>query len=194
VDPDGELGGRWVEQPLRGHTRYRTVEDSTGIRLEGEAVGEASALHHVFREPLDPRGLELSWTWEAREFPAGEDLTAKDGDDRAAAVAVVFNRSRIPFLARAIFYVWSGTHGEGELLRSPYASGVRVIVLRSGFAGGPLAERRRVDVDYRRLFGESPPDIEAVGVLTDADDTGTRARARYGELRLDRVSPPSTPR
>ena len=194
VDDAGALVDRWEEQALRGHTTWRAVVDSTGAWAEGEAEDAASALYHVFREPLEARGLELAWTWEALEFPAGEDLTEKRGDDRAAAVAVVFNRSRIPFLARAIFYVWSSVHEPGTLLRSPYASGVGVIVLRRGPGEGALEERRRVDVDYRRLFGESPPAVEAVGVLTDSDDTGTRSRGRYGPLRLERAGGLPAPR
>jgi hypothetical protein len=40
--------------------------------------------------------------------------------------------------------------------------------------------------DYRRAFGEEPPRVNSVGVMTDSDNTGTRAEAYYGDIRFQR--------
>ena len=42
--------------------------------------------------------------------------------------------------------------------------------------------RRNVLEDYRLAFGEEPGRIESVGVMTDADNTQSRARAVYGDI------------
>jgi len=36
--------------------------------------------------------------------------------------------------------------------------------------------------DYRRVFGEDPGRITAIGINTDADATGEKARAYYGDI------------
>ena len=46
--------------------------------------------------------------------------------------------------------------------------------------------RRNVLEDYRRIFGEEPSDIVAVGVMSDSDDTGEQARALYGDITFRR--------
>jgi hypothetical protein len=59
-----------------------------------------------------------------------------------------------------------------------------MIVVRSGAAevGRWLTETRNVVDDYRRIFGDEPPPIAGVAVMTDTDDTGERAVAWYDAL------------
>ena len=38
--------------------------------------------------------------------------------------------------------------------------------------------------DYQRAFGEAPGDIVGIGVMTDTDNTRSRARAYYGDITL----------
>jgi len=40
--------------------------------------------------------------------------------------------------------------------------------------------------DYRRAFGEEPPRIRAVAVMSDSDNTGARTVAWYGDIRFGR--------
>jgi hypothetical protein len=47
-------------------------------------------------------------------------------------------------------------------------------------------ERVNLLEDYRRAFGEEPPRVKSVGVMTDSDNTGTRAEAYYGDIRFQR--------
>ena len=66
-----------------------------------------------------------------------------------------------------------------------------MIVLRSG---PPLDEEwvtETVDVrrDYERLFGEAPGRARGVAVLTDADQTKSRAVGDYGPFRVCPAGP-----
>ena len=43
---------------------------------------------------------------------------------------------------------------------------------------------RDVEADYRAAFGEAPPPISGVALMTDADNTGGSALAYYGDITL----------
>jgi hypothetical protein len=44
---------------------------------------------------------------------------------------------------------------------------------------------RDLVADYRQAFGEEPPAIVGVAIMTDADNTGEQATAWYGDLTLE---------
>jgi hypothetical protein len=50
---------------------------------------------------------------------------------------------------------------------------------------GPPAERNIVE-DYRKAFGEEPPMISGVAIMTDTDNTGESVTAYYGDIRFRR--------
>jgi hypothetical protein len=54
----------------------------------------------------------------------------------------------------------------------------------NGKAGTWVAEERNLCEDYRALFGEDPPEIGAVALMTDTDNTGGEATAYYGDITL----------
>lgn len=64
-----------------------------------------------------------------------------------------------------------------------------MIVLESDEARVGQWVRFRCNVleDYRRVFGEEPWDIVAVGVMTDSDDTSQKARCLYGDITFLRA-------
>jgi hypothetical protein len=61
-----------------------------------------------------------------------------------------------------------------------------MIVVESGEANvGTWREyQRNVYEDYQRAFGEEPPMISGIAVMTDTDNTGEVASAYYGEISL----------
>lgn len=42
--------------------------------------------------------------------------------------------------------------------------------------------RRNIVDDYRRAFGEDPPHVGAIAIMTDTDNTGETATAWYGDI------------
>jgi hypothetical protein len=72
------------------------------------------------------------------------------------------------------------------MFEGAYTSRVRVVVLRNADAPRDtwLQEERDLAADFRRAFGEDMPPVIGIGLLTDADDTGGRAAACYGDLVL----------
>lgn len=45
-----------------------------------------------------------------------------------------------------------------------------------------VTEERNVYEDYKRAFGEEPPPISGVAIMTDTDNTGESAEAYYGDI------------
>jgi len=85
-----------------------------------------------------------------------------------------------------LVYVWGNEAPAGTMAPSPYADEVRLVVVRSGRGevGRWWEEERDLVEDYRAAFGADPPEIMGFAVMTDSDDTGTRARACYGDIVL----------
>ncbi len=159
-----------------------------------QAEGEKKFLH------ADARGLSvqisyekkwdlseypmLRWQWRAVTFPEGSDERIKKGNDSVLGLYVVL--SGLPFV-KSIKYIWSDTQPVGAAFDSPFSSGSKMIVIRSGRAqaGTWLTEERDVLSDYERFFGKKKnPNAIGIGILTDADNTNSRAVGDYGEIAI----------
>jgi hypothetical protein len=107
---------------------------------------------------------------------------------------VVFPRTFF-WRTRAIVYVWSDKLAEGTAIRNPYTSNAFIVAAEAGQenVGKWVYEERNYYEDYRRLFGEEPPKLGAVAVMTDTDDTGGEATAWYGDIILAQAHPQKAP-
>ena len=214
--PGGPLPPAW--NPLTfphipRHTSYALVRDpEAGVVVRAEADASASGL--VMRVDLDATAWRgLAWRWKVDTPVRGSDVTRRGGDDYAVRVYVAFRYTpeRVPPLERARYeivrflfgeypphaalnYIWDARTPAGTIVPNPYARRVRMIVVESGTAnlGRWLAYERDVLADYRAAFGEEPPPIAGVGLMTDTDDTGERAVAWYGDLVLTRRPSPGS--
>ena len=45
-----------------------------------------------------------------------------------------------------------------------------------------MTEERNVYEDYKRAFGQEPPDISGVAIMTDTDNTNESAVAYFGDI------------
>lgn len=52
-----------------------------------------------------------------------------------------------------------------------------------------VTEERNVYEDYKSAFGEEPPMISGVAIMTDTDNSGEAAEAYYGDIVLKKLSP-----
>ncbi|MBI3300369.1 MAG: DUF3047 domain-containing protein [Elusimicrobia bacterium] len=196
--------------------RFKKVQRATEYAYaEGafHAVSSASSSGMIFRlsGPAAERPV-LSWRWKVNAPLVHAGERAKDGDDFAARVYVTFRYeprraglgTRAKYaLAKALYgeypphagiaYVWAGHEPAGSSWPNPYTDRVRMLAVRSGSAGAGTwaAERRDLLADYAALFGEPPPPLAGVAVMTDTDQTGARAEAWYADIAL---AAPSTGR
>lgn len=201
------LPGDWQGWGLHSgkrRTEYRLVDTPGGTVLEAHADQAATGLYRRVRADTHRVPL-LEWDWRVDRLIPGADLSIGAREDAAArlvvsfhgdAQALDFQQRTMLRLARAfageplpyamLIYVWSNRLPVETALPSPQIERIRMIVVESGGArlGRWLHYRRNLVEDYRRAFGEEPGDVVAIGVLTDADNTGQSARALYGDITL----------
>jgi len=99
-------------------------------------------------------------------------------------------------LIAAITYIWAGSAPKGTSVSNPYTDRVKMIVMESGaslnntmprspsqpFSPAPITEERNIYQDYPDVFGEAPPMISGVAIMTDSDNTGESAVSYYGDI------------
>lgn len=185
---------RWREVEVKGQTEYTIEEQEGGRYLKAHSRGGASILLSLFR--FDPETYEwLSWRWKADTLIEGEDLSTKAGSDAVARVYVYFDTPGLPWQRRAMDYVWSSIHPAGMILTSPFTGHSKILVIENGaeHLGQWRSASRNIEDDYEQCFGEDPPDVVAIGLMTDADSTNTEAVAYYDDVMITREPPPEHP-
>src|SRR5205085_11454045 len=91
----------------------------------------------------------------------------------------------------AINYIWESKAAKGTIVPNPYTGRVKMIVVESG---SPLVnqwvqEERNVFEDFQKAFGEEPPLVSGVAIMTDTDNTGESATAYYGDIVFRKFEP-----
>lgn len=176
--------GRWVlhAQSERSASMYRRA-----LRIEPEQLGR------------------VSFSWKVRSLLPEADVRESETGDAVVRVMLAFDgdSSRLSARTRLMFdlmqslsgepppfatlmYVWDGRAELDSVVLNKRSDRVRKIVLESGPAhlGQWRSYQRDVRADYRRAFGEDPGALIGVAVMTDSDNTQSRAEAWYGEIRF----------
>lgn len=177
------LSPRWEKKVFKGETVYAPVIDEGRPAVKAESRASASAL--IYRVSIDPKAHpKLSWSWKiARTIRKGDERT-KGGDDYAARVYVVYP-SVLFWKTRAVNYIWANRLSRGAFLPNAYTGNAVMVAVESGDGNaGRCDEERNLAEDYRRAFGEDPPKVGAVAIMTDTDNTGEEAVAWYGAIRF----------
>ncbi|TBR21948.1 DUF3047 domain-containing protein [bacterium] len=172
--------------------------------VRAESAGSASGLVYKLDADAAERPL-LRWRWKVAAPLASHAERARAGDDFAARVYVTFRYdpkragalTRAKYaLAKALYgeypphgglaYVWSSSEAPDAAWPNPYTGRVRMVAVRSGAAqaGTWAAEERDILADYRAAFGEDPPPLAGVALMTDTDQTGAEAKAWYADVTL----------
>ncbi len=174
----------WESKRFKGATDYRIVQENGQSVLKAHAKGAASGLiKRIKFKPVTYRYLK--WSWKiAGTVPGGNELS-RQGDDYAARVYVVFP-GRFFWQMKALNYIWANRLPKGEFVPNAFSSNAKLIAVESGpaRAGQWVGEQRDILADYRRVFGEDPPEAGGIAIMTDTDNTGAEAYAWFGDITL----------
>ena len=197
---------RWQHLTFPGKTAnqfaYLQVD---GRRAMGVRSGSAvSMLRKIVS--IDPEQLAgLRFSWKVPGLIAGADLGLREKEDSPVRLVLAFDgdRSRmsprdhmLSELARTLtgeempyatlMYVWSNHHVPGTVLKSSRTERIRKLVLESGpdRLNRWLDYERDIRADFVAAFGEEPGRLIAVGIMTDTDNTRSKAQAWYGPVVL----------
>jgi hypothetical protein len=176
----GEFPAGWQPRDDAARATYRAAAEA-GLRfVRATAEGTGSQMGREFPWDATAHPL-LSWRWRPRLFPANSDERDGGRSDSALSVYAVFGKSSMA--TRAVKYVWSRVAPVGTTFGSSRA---RAIILRSGPPpdDGWVTETVNPRRDYERLYGEAPAPARGIAVLTDADQTRSRAVGEYGPFQV----------
>jgi hypothetical protein len=201
----GALPAGWKPltfEKIPNHTGYALVRDGGMVVLEAKSSASASALAREIE--IEPTELPIvEWRWKISNLIAKADLRSKKGDDYPARIYVGFayDSTKLSIFERALYefyrllygaypptrvlnYVWDGRAPAGTIAPNAYTGRVMMIVVESGAdgVGEWREERRNLLEDYRRAFGEEPPAISTLAVMTDTDNTGEAVTSHYGDI------------
>ncbi len=183
-DPAGSFPPDWKVRKDEGKRVY-SVQDA-GDRRVLRASAQDTGIQAAVERPWDLATYPiLTWSWRPLTFPRGGDERSPKTNDSALAVYMLVPYSRIRG-PKAVKYVWSEAVPVGTQLSSNGGL-TQVLARRSGPPAQPgqwADERVDVLADFQRLFGDkSVPRPAGIAVLTDGDDTKSRAEGEYADFR-----------
>ena len=184
-DFEDDLRPGWEVKEFKGRTVYLVVHDGSHV-LKAESRDAASGL--IFKMEYSLRDYPIhAWRWKVANILDKGDETKKVGDDYPARVYVVFPHWFFP-KTKSINYIWANKLPKGQHVPNPFTGNAIMVAVESGREniGRWISERRNVYEDYRRLFGEEPPMVGAIAIMTDTDNTGGAATAWYDDIRIER--------
>lgn len=186
-------------------TRYDLVRRGSTVVVRARSRNGASGL--ITHQQVKLRQYPiLEWRWKVDEVPEEADVSTDTTDDAAARLYVTFDYDDLGVLdrvklmllrrfgyseapSRALNYLWATRLSRNDVQESPYTDQIQMLAVRSGSTrvGEWVRERRNVWADYRRIFGEEPPPVNGVALMTDTDNTADSARAYYGDIVFRRA-------
>jgi hypothetical protein len=187
---------------MERHTTYSLIKDDAIVVVKAEAEASASGLVREIK--INPKEYPVvQWRWKVNNILKKGDVNRKKGDDYPARIYITFeyDASKVSFFEKvkyegskllygqypplaAINYIWESKAPIGTMVPNPYTDRVKMIVVESGEEKLHqwVGEERNLFEDYKKAFGDEPPMISGVAIMTDTDNTGEKAIAYYGDI------------
>jgi hypothetical protein len=183
------------------HTSYEVVKDG-GMTIV-KAVSEAAASGLIKPVVIDPKEYPIvRWRWKIDNVLQRSDVALKEGDDFPARLYITFEYDpdkvsfgkKLKFKAgQALFgdipiaalnYIWETKTPVGTIVENAYTDFAKMVIVESGTqkVGMWVDEERNIYEDYKKAFGEEPPMINGVAIMSDTDNTKEQATAYYGDI------------
>lgn len=197
----------WQHYQLPGKSptkfSFGRIDDRQGV----SAFADTSASLLLHRLRVEPRHLgTVKFSWKVPELIDTADMALRETDDSPVRVILTFagDRSRFsmknamlseltmtltgePLPYATLMYVWCNTCAPDSVIINPRTDRIRKMVVESGGSGLRLWRdyERNIRSDFERAFQEAPGALVGIAIMTDTDNTRTRAQAWYGPLQLN---------
>lgn len=191
--------------PGKLRTAFRLEKHQGRTSLRADSERSASMLRqklHIAPEQLG----RLSFEWQVENLIADADMRHRDTEDSPVRLILAFEGDRQKFSAKnamlsdlsraltgedmpyaTLMYVWSNQQPVDTVIVNPRTDRVRKIVVESGSSHLKqwMKYERQIRADFEKAFGEPPGALLGLAIMTDTDNTQGKARAWYGDIRLD---------
>jgi len=187
---------------IEKHTTYTLVKDDDTVVIK--AVTEASASGLTREIKINPKEYPVvQWRWNVSDILKKGDVHRKEGDDYPARIYITFEYDprKLSFFEKAkyetirllygqyppvgaINYIWESKAPVGTMVPNPFTDRVMMFVVETGPSklNQWVNEERNIFEDYKKAFGQEPPMISGIAIMTDTDNTGESATAYYGDI------------
>jgi hypothetical protein len=190
--------------PRKRATAYERAECAGRPAWLAKSDASVSLWRRRIEVALTP-STEVEFSWWVPQTIASADLRRAETADSPVRVVFAFSgdvsklsmRNRLQFqLAESLMgesppyatlmYVWDNRADLETIVPSARSDRVRKIVVERGEGNLRrwLTYRRPLMADFQRAFGEPPGQLVGIALLTDTDNTGAKAEACYGDVRL----------
>ena len=204
--PGSSLPNSWkplIFKKVPKLTQYELVKDVDTVVVKATSESSASGLAREIK--IDPKVFPIvRWRWKVDNLLEHSDVSRKDGDDYPARLYITFeyDPDKVSFIKKlkfkagqAIFgeipigalnYIWETKTPVGAILDNAYTDFSKMVVVESGSenVGMWVEESRNIYEDYKKAFGEEPPMINGVAIMSDTDNTKERVTAYYGDIQF----------
>ncbi|MCA9500559.1 MAG: DUF3047 domain-containing protein [Nitrospira sp.] len=203
--PGGPFPQGWkplIFDNIPEHTQYDLVKDEQQVVVRAISRQSSSGLTREIT--IDPKEYPvIEWRWKIENILQKGDVTQKSGDDYPARLYITFqyDSRQVGFFEKAKFetlkliygqyppigainYIWESKSPIGTMVPNPYTGRVYMFVTQSGSTklNQWVTQERNIYEDYMKAFGEDPPNISGVAIMTDTDNTKEAAVAYFGEI------------
>jgi hypothetical protein len=194
----------WQHYQLPGKqpTEFSFVRLDDRQAVAAVADTSASLLRHRMRvEPGDLGTVKFSW--KVAQLIEAADMALRETDDSPVRIILTFAGDRSLFSMKnsmlselslaltgeplpyaTLMYVWCNTCPSGSVIINPRTDRIRKMVVESGKSGLRHWRdyERNIRSDFEQAFHEAPGALVGIAIMTDSDNTRTRAQAWYGPL------------
>jgi hypothetical protein len=198
----------WSHLPLsklKRDTAYTMVADGGRPGVLRASADRSASLYVALLKPALRAPVTLSWDWKTDALVAGADNRDKSREDAPLRVLVAFDGdvSTLPEAEQKQFkraktlsgrtppyallmYIWTDLVPVGSVIPSAHTSQVKMLAVASGPGGlgSWQSVQRNLADDYRRAYGAEPGPVLGVAVMTDTDNTGSKAVGEYAGIRI----------
>jgi len=174
----------WITKSFKGITEYTWINEDGKSFIRATSNNAASGLFYKIEYDIQKYSY-IIWNWKVDNIIAGGDALRRSGDDYGARIYIVFP-SFFFWNTTAINYIWANKLPKNQAVPNPFTSNDIMISVESGPSntGKWIIETRNVFEDYKRYFGEDPPKVGAIAIMTDTDQTGESTSASYGPIAI----------
>ncbi len=182
---------------IASQTLYRVEKQGGSQVLVASSNASASALISTIRFSVQEHPI-LRWRWKVDNLYTSGNYRQKSGDDYPMRVYVIFEyhpeladfTTKVKYrLARTLYgrypphssinYIWANRADEQEMVANPFTERAMMIPLQYGAenVGRWVEEKVNIYQDYLKAFGEPPPPVASLAIMSDSDNTGESATA-----------------
>jgi hypothetical protein len=170
------------------YSTYTIIEGGI-LQLESDASASAIVYKEQFNVYEYPR---LEWSWKAVKVYEKGNALKRSGDDYPLRIYITFeyDPKRASFgkrlkyrTAKVVYgefpphsslnYIWANKEYDTDIITSTYAEESQMIAVQQGTVHLSTWQVNKVNLldDYRRAFGEDPPEMAGIFIMNDSDAT-----------------------